>query len=314
MSTRSVSLSSMFSWVLDSFRLFGRNLGTLAGASALTLLAFIAMGLPLWIGMFSGLRGAAAAAPGALPFGGNMTAFFVSYGITVVLSLLLFPAITLGWFRLCRALDAGQPATATAVFGGFRDGWLRALLYALLGFLMFVVLAGVFYLGFRDAIGTYMQQAMAAQAAALAGAPPEPVLPSGSLVLGYLLFIAVMAVLQFAYLVGFGDVALADRGPVAALGRALSATLRNLHKLVAFGICMMIAGILAGLAFALVAAILMFLLSLLGPAVAMAGIFLLYLPILLVLYPLMFAFAYFAWRGLLGEEPAATPEVGGLVA
>ena len=58
----------------------------------------------------------------------------------------------------------------------------------------------------------------------------------------------------------------------------------------------------------------MFLLSLLGPAVAMAGIFLLYLPILLVLYPLMFAFAYFAWRGLLGEEPAAMPEVGGLVA
>jgi hypothetical protein len=143
MSARNVSFATMFSWIPDSFRLVGRGPGTLAASAALMFVGFVLISIPMWLGMGSAMRAAAAGTevPGVNPLAGNMTTFLVSYAITLLLSLLVFPPVSVGWFRIMRALDARQPTRATMLFDGFRDAWVRSVLLSLLGLAGLLVVA-----------------------------------------------------------------------------------------------------------------------------------------------------------------------------
>ncbi len=310
MSARNVSFSAMFSWIPDSFRLVGRGPGTLAASAALMIVGLVAISLPTWISMGSAMRAAAAggAVPGANPLAENMTAFLVSYAITLLLSLLVFPPLSVGWFRILRSLDAGQPARATMLFDGFRDAWLRSVLLSLLGLAGLFAVAIALGLALAGPLSDYIQAFTAAQAAILAGGQAQPVLPAGSLVLGYFLFILLMMVWQFACSIAIGEVALQGAGPVDALGRGLAATLRNVHKLLLFVLVLAVLGLVFAVIFALVIGAVIFALSLLGEAALMVGMVLLYVPMLLLMYPLVFAGMYLAWKSMLGEAPMASSE------
>ena len=104
MSVHSVSIGSMFGWVVDAFKLLRKSFLHLLSASVVTLLLVILMFVPMGIGMAvvmaSGISGGMA--NGGMAMAGNMTLFYTLYFVTIVLSLLLFPPLLVGWFRLCQ--------------------------------------------------------------------------------------------------------------------------------------------------------------------------------------------------------------------
>ena len=88
MSAQSVSIAAMFGWVVDSFKLFGKNFRSLMSASFLTLVLAILMMVPMGIVMAISMASMQSGdmPVGAMPMAGNMTLFITAYAITVVIS------------------------------------------------------------------------------------------------------------------------------------------------------------------------------------------------------------------------------------
>jgi hypothetical protein len=108
-------------------------------------------------------------------------------------------------------------------------------------------------------------------------------------------------------MIAFNEIALRPTGVIQALGNAFAGLLRNVHKLFVFGFCLFVAFILLVLVLGVVFGLIGAALSLLGPKSTMIGFFLLEIPFLLVLYPLMFAGAYCMWKSFLGDAPTQEP-------
>jgi hypothetical protein len=304
MSSRKLSLSAMFGWIPDSFRLVGRALPSFAGASALTILAGFAMMLPIWAFMGIKLMDPASGDFTGTPAAGQFGTILAAYAVMVVLYLFLFPPLMLGWARLCRRADGGGPASAFVIFSPYREpAWLRAVGLALACLLGFVLLLALFAAAFWTTVAQFAQ-AIAAQQ--LGGTPALPA-GLGALVLGYFLFLGLMVLLQWTQMVAANEVALRPTGVLQSLWLALSGLLRNVGKLLVFGFCLFVAFIVLCLALGLAIGLFSAALTLLGPKASMAGIVLIETPFLLVAYPLFFAAAYCMWKSLLGDEPTALP-------
>lgn len=310
MSAKSVSLSSMFGWVVDALKLFQKAPSTMIGAGGLTVLMVIVFCLPMWLYMvFVMMPGMASGAliAGGSPFGGHVGAFYGMYAATLLLSLGLFPPVLIGWFRICQGMDQGRTVPALELLAPYRDApaWFCGLRFALLAFLVYMLVMGlVIALFFWPMFGDL--QRMAANPAAGAGASSLPVGMLARIVLGYLVFIPVLLTLQFAYMLGFGEVSLARAGAVDALRRGFHGAARNLLKLFVFMFCMMVLMGFALLAVELVVILLAMLLSLISPWLGgLVGVIFI-VAIMLTVYPLMFAGAYFSWKGVLGDDSAAT--------
>lgn len=305
MSPRSISLSAMFGWIPDSFRLVGRALPSFAGASALTILAGFAMMLPMWAFMGINLMDPSGGGLAAMQAGGGIGRFLAAYAVMIVLYLTLFPPIVLGWARLCRSADAGGPVSAFEIFSAYRDGasWLRAIGLTFAFLLGFALLVALFAAAFWS---TVMQFAQVMAAQKLGGTPALPG-GLGALVLGYFLFLGLMVLLQWTQMVAANEVGLRPTGVLQSLWLALTGLLRNVGKLLVFGFCLFVALIVLGFVLAIVFGVFGAALTLLGPKASMVGILLLEIPFLLVCYPLFFAAAYCMWKSLLGDEPTALP-------
>lgn len=320
MASRSVEFSDMFGWIGGTFKLIGRDVGAFMGASVTSLVAYILFFLPMmgyaaWQAMTTG---GSALASAATPFAGGTT-FWILYALTILGSIVLLPPIMIGWFRLCRAVDSGQPARALDVLSPYRDpnAWGRALVTALLMLvlclLVFAVLAAVFWSSFQE----FLALVAAQQAATLAGTAIAPQAPPVGFFVGYFLFLAIIMVAQFAYMVAFAEVSLTPRSPVEAMRNAFAGVGRNALKLLLFMICVGIIAMLAMLVVGLVLALVIAALSMLGKAVMFVGILLIYIPFVLLLYPIMFASTYLVWKSMLGDSappPVPAPELGVLSA
>ena len=312
MQSRNVSLGEMFAWIPSTFRWFGRGTGTLLGASGIMLLAAIALFAPMYAVMFASMP-MGGAGPAANPLAGQLTLFWVLYAGTVIASMLLFPPMMAGWFRLARDVDTGASVASTQILGPYRDPalWMRMVAYALLALLVYVIVGALFVAAFYRPVTAFMAQTQLQQAAIAAGqAPPAPDFPF-VLVPAYFLFLGTMVVMQFAYMVGFAEASLRPTPAATALRAAFSGVLRNLHKLlmlmlvlaVAMVVVMMVVGLVLGLA--------MMVLSMISPVLGMIAMLALYVPVLLVMYPLMFGGHYFMWKDMLG---GAAPDPGGVEA
>lgn len=311
MSVQSVSLNTMFGWIVDSFKALKNNFASLTGASAITLVLGFLMFLPMWAVMFANIkqRMADGGMPvGGLPMSGDLTLFYSMYGVTIVVGLLVFPPMLVGWFRLCQDIDQGRPIRALDILNGYKDRelWMRSVSFALLAFVMYIAVFALFGLVFWGVISDFMQQAAAQQAAAISGAQYAPSFPLGFF-LAYFCFLGVALVLNFIYMLGFGEIALRTTPVFEALQLALLGVLKNLLKLIVFlFLTFSIAGI-ALVIFAIVLGLLVAVLSLIHPAIGIIIAVLIYIPFLLCLYPLMFAGSYFLWKSVLGgnlPEPA----------
>ena len=311
MAVQSVGVGPMFGWVFDAFRTVKRNFGAMIGASAVMLGVFMLMLLPMWLLVFSMVRrnGAAGLAGGALPMAGDMGMFIGVYGFTILASLLLFPPLMAGWFRLARDADHGGAISAFDVLKPYRDGelWFRGLRFALLAFVLYMAVVAVLFLVFHGSISAFMQQVIAQQAATLAGTtPPPPSFPAG-VVLAYFAFLLIGMLLQFVYLVGFAEVSLRKTPALEAMRLAMLATLKNALKLLLFAFVTFSA---IGAIFFVVILVLVLLgavLALINPALAAIVAIAFYIPFLLCIYPLMFVGGYFAWKDMLNDGSAANP-------
>jgi hypothetical protein len=308
MVSRSVGLGAMFGWVLDALRFLGKRPGTAIGAAAISIVFGFLIAVPVYVAMYLAMRGHAgglagmATGAGALAMPGLLAQMGVGYALTLLLALVLHPPLTAGWIRLCAAIDAGRPASAFDLFAPFREPgtWLRTVLYALLAAVAFVVAVGLLLLLFRDVFLGMFQMF----AASFTGGTPE--LPQG-LFLAYLVSGLVLFALEFVFLVGMGEVAMRDTRPVAAFAGACSAVGRNLHKLVVFAIGLAFVGLVVGLVLGLLFAVVAGVLIALSPGTANVLVLVLEIPIMLVLYPVVYAGMYYVWRSMLGGDAVPAP-------
>ena len=314
MYVQSVSIGSMFGWIGDTFTLFKQHLSGFLVAAGVTLLLFVLIFLPMWLVMLAampGPLGAGGTAGGGLPMAGHLGWFYSMYGFSIVLSLALFPPLLIGWFRLCRDLDQGTPVSGMNILKPYRDRplWLRSLGFALLAFVIYVAVLALCVLAFWAPIAALMQQAALQQAAALTGATPVPPAFSAGLVLGYFTILAVAVLFQFFYMLGFAEISLRPTTVAEAMKQAATGVLKNALKLLVFLVgsffLLVIVFLIIGLILGLLAAVL----AMISPKLMMVGIFLLYVPIALCMYPLMFAGHYFVWKSVLGGGPEPLPEI-----
>lgn len=307
MSVQNVGIASMFGWVANSFSLFRKNAGSLMSASAITLVLGILICIPMWLVMMGSMKNAGMAANG-MPMPPDMSLFYVVYSITMLVGLLLFPPLLIGWFRLCQSMDQGNSAGALEVLAPYRDIplWLRSIRFALLALLIYVAIFGLFALAFSGSINEMMQQSQAQQLAMMSGTtPPPPVFPVGFFI-GYFLFIGIAMFLQFVYMVGFTEVSLRPTPASQALKLAAAGVFKNALQLIVFLFCMFAAAGIVMMVVVLILAMVVGLLSMISPIIGGLVALAIYIPVLLAMYPLMFAGHYFVWKSMLGTT---TPEI-----
>jgi hypothetical protein len=305
MDARSVGLGPMFGWIPATFRLVSRNVGAMLVATVITLVLGLLLALPMLLVMFKSMP--ALGSPGVPVAPPDLGLFWTMYGVTVVVALLLGPPLLAGWFRLCEAADRGAAPAGSTVLSAYRDGgtWMRLVLFALLGALLYLAVFGLAFLLFRGAF----TEIAAMQAAQLAGAPPQAPSPAllGQILLMYAVMMPLMFLLQFVYMVGLAEISLRSTGPVQAFIGALVAVSRNVLKLLLLMLCVgMVAGMVVGIV-AIVFVVLAAVLALLSPVLMAVVVGVLYIALLLAVYPLMFTGNYYAWKDLLGEGGSAPP-------
>jgi hypothetical protein len=312
MRARSIPFASMFSWVPATFRLVGRNAGALVAAGMLTFLLALAWMAPMAIVMFQTMP--PLGSPG-VPQPQDMTAFWIAYAITIVLGMLLFPPLLAGWFRLCANADRGVAVSGLDVLAAYRDreAWGRLVRFALIGMLSYAAVFGLAYLAFHGVFAELFAMQAAQQVALATGTAPPVPSPAviGQIFLMYALMMPVMFVLQFVYMVGFAEVSLRPTPAVSAFVEAGGGVLRNLLKLLLFLMAIGMVAMFAMLLVAMVIGILVAVFSLLNQVLAFVVVGLAYLCLLLLIYPLMFAFHYYLWKDMLGGDEAPA---GGAVA
>jgi hypothetical protein len=313
MSVQSVSIGSMFGWIGDTFRLFKRNFSGLLAASGVTLAVFVAIFLPMWLVMLATLPGImtpGAAPGGGLPMAGDLGLFYAMYGFSILLSLALFPPLLVGWFRLCRDLDQGTPVRGLDILKPYRDRplWFRSLRFALLAFVIYLAIIALCVLAFWTPIAAFMQQAALQQAATLAGTTPAPPAFPAGLVLGYFTILAVAVLFQFFYMLGFAEISLRPATVADAMKQSAVGVGKNALKLLVFLVGAALGLLVVFLVVALAVTVLAMLLAMISAKLMMVAIFLLYVPIALCMYPLMFAGHYFVWKSVLGGVAPPAPE------
>lgn len=306
MSAQSVSIAAMFGWVVDSFKLFGKNFRSLMSASFLTLvlavLMMVPMGIVVAISMASMQSGGVPV--GAMPMAGNMTLFITVYAITVAMSLLMFPPILVGWLRLCQNLDHKNAVSGFDILKPYKDKqlWLRSIGFALLAMVIYLAVLGLFVLAFSGVISEFTQQVQAQQLAALSGsAPPPPSFPLGFL-LAYFGFLGVAIFLQFVYMLGFSEISLRPTAPIQAMKQAAIGVLKNAFKLILFLICTTIIFYIALSIIGLILGLIVVVFSFIHPAAGAIVAAALFFPFLLCIYPPMFAGHYFMWKSIMGAH------------
>ena len=228
-------------------------------------------------------------------------------GLTTLASIFMYPLLIGGVLRVIDASEKGLPTHATAVFDTFKPGHGAGRLIGF-GVLLTVLYIGAFValiamLGV-DFFSWYAQVISMAMQTPPATPADVPAMPDG---LGTVMAFGVLVGLFFGgvYTIGFGQVALANRGIGESLADGAKGTLKNVLPIVVAAIIVMLGFIAIIIAFTLVAMLLALIGSLLHPSVAMILLAPLYIAFLLVLYVVMFGAMYYMWRDVAGDGVAA---------
>ncbi len=304
MQARSVSLGAMFAWIPATFTWFGRQPATLLGASGILLLVFIAVFAPMYAVMFASMPAAMAMGnPSVNPMAGQSTLFWVLYAASIVVSMIVLPPVVAGWFRLARDVDAGVDVSAKQVLKPYRDRalWGRSIAFGLLAMLIYLAVMALFFAALYQPLSGFMAQVALQQAAVAAGQPPpSPDFPF-VLIPAYFLFLGTMLLMQFVYFLGFAEVALRPTSALAALRLAFAGVLRNLLKLALLMLVLSMGMMVVMMVVVLVMVLVMMVLMMIHPWLGVIGMLALYVPVILVMYPLMFGGNYFVWKDMFGE-------------
>lgn len=315
MPIKRVSVGDMFGWIGSSFRMVFGNPGTMFGAGFLMLVAVVLMMLPGMLVISPWM--AMAPTTGAVPdMSQLLPRLGIFYGLILILNLVLMPPLIIGWMRLMRGVDMQQGPGPTTIFHSFSDtpAWLAGIRLSLLTIVLGVVLVVAFVALFWSSGSAFFAQVAQAQAAQSAGLPaPAGGFPTG-LVIGYFLFLLAAGFLQFAYFLAMTELALRGGSASAALSAGLRAVLVNLLGLLLWVLILAVLGFVVALLLGLLLGLVMAALAAISPNLMMVGMIALYVPFLLLMYPLMHAGTYAAWKDMLGGDSASSTAQGEVAA
>ena len=302
MEIRKASVSDMFGWLIGSFKLVGKHWGTfllasLVSLAAIFLLAFVA-------GLVIGLSAAGAAMGDIESIDWQKIAML--YAAILLVALILVPPFIAGWFVLTGKLADGHSASVGDLFAGYGDGalWKKLIAFGFIGAVLNIAVQGGYILvcmalgvGSED-IGQFMNAQMSNDPEAMTGL-------SAGFWLAYAGIILIGSLLQTAFMLGFCQAALTPASAVDAVKDGIAATLKNLGSLLLFMLIMLVVVLAAALVMGLVAGLLIAALSMLNSNIALAIGAVIYLLLILFIYPLMFSFQYLFWRDVLGTGAKA---------
>lgn len=291
MTTRAMGPGAGLRWLKQAVNLGSHNPKAVFGAAALFLMAALIPTI-LQLILQSGLGMTSEGLVNAL---GVFSLFYL---------LLVTPPLVMGFIRVIDATETGTATRASAIFDTFwRGDSLRGiglfLLIIILVLAVFGILVVAYGIDFFRQIGEVLVALEAAEPGVIPVLPPLPD--------GFGTFLALVVVLgtfiNGVYAIGFGQVALAGRSIIGALGDGIVGALKNALPLLVLLLISLVVGIVLLLLLALLITLLAFIGGLVHPALATALQVPISLGAMLVLYVIGYGVMYFMWRDVCGEAP-----------
>ncbi len=314
MEIRKASISDMFGWLIDSFKLVGKHWGTFLLASLFSLLVIFAFVLIVVLALVMFGDPVALAVASQQP---DMRMMGVIYGCMALFAILLMPPFMAGWFKLCHNLDSGQKASATDIFSMYpvRGIWIKLIQYSVIYMVLYIAVHAV-YVGLCVMLGVGLDDFKTLLL-------PDPAADSMSALnlgtdfwIAYFGLVLLGTVLQCMFMLGFTQAALTEADAIDSLKDGFAATMKNLGNLLLFTLITLLAALVSIFVIALVAGLLIAALGMINSNLALAVGMAIYLLLILFIYPLMFSFQYLFWRDVLGgnsETPAGDAPVSELM-
>jgi hypothetical protein len=292
MSVKTVSLGAPYRWLGESVALCRAHPRVIFGAAfLLTLVALLPSLLQLLL--------ETALKP-------SITTLWILQGLFTIITLVVFPPIIGGFYRMAHALHEGRPSNAMDLLAVFQDSVATRQL--IVTNLIFVLLSIVLVLGLAYAFGGQdLIEFLRAMSALQPGARELPALPDGLLPLLSALMILIMVIMTAQGLAN-AQVALSGSLPFAAVGAGFGLALRNIGSFLLFYLPVAVVAFVLVLVAVLVAALVGMMLSVISPLLAAALFVPLSLVLVVLLYALMFTFFYFAWRDTLCSVATVQPD------
>lgn len=228
-------------------------------------------------------------------------ALFVSImAISMLVGLLVVPLYA-GYLQVIDAAERGLPARATGIFDPYRQGdALRLIGFGVALAVIYLLLMGIIVLAAGRGIVDWYMQVLASQTS---HATP-PGLPPGFGIAMALLSVMGLYMMGF-YSVGLGQVALARRSVLDALGDGFLGALKNLLPLLVLAACLVVAWIAVMIALIIVVLVFTLVGMLVGKWLVFAVIIPVYIAMVLVVFAVMFGVMYYLWRDVCGDDAAS---------
>ena len=297
MSTRAMGPMAGFRWLMNAINLGRNNPKAVFGAAALSMVLMLVPSLLTVPLQMTGTQSA-----------GRMA---VVIAISMLFGLLLAPLYG-GLMSIIDAAERGRPAKATDVFAPYRAGGgaVRMIGFALGMLVVYAAIVAIVLGVVGTGIIHWYTEVLAAQAAK---STTMPALPAGfgtAVALFAVFWLLVMGV----YAVGFGQVALAGRSPLAALKDGFVGSIKNLLPLLMLVVGLFVAWIAVALAVIVLVGIAALLAKLVGAWVLFVVAVPVYIALILALYVVMFGVMYFMWRDICGGSDMSAETVGAMAA
>jgi hypothetical protein len=219
--------------------------------------------------------------------------------LSLVLAL-LGPILFAGVVYAAREVDRGRAVSPAYLLQGLRDGKAVRLLAMLLPQLIAILVMALLLVVMIG--GEQMQHIVKVMEQMQTNPDPKLAesLPAGRMFAWLVLVVVVGVVAGFFTFVAIPDVMFTQRGAFEAMGLSFRSCLRNLGALVVMFVLLLIAMVAISIAVNLIVIVLAWAVG------QQAAVFAGQLLLMAVVVPVMGGLVYYAWRQMLGENPAAT--------
>lgn len=306
MQIKKVRLSDMFAWLIASFRMVGNNPGRFMLASFLSLLVVFALVFILVMALLGTAGLSSFAQAGQQP---DVKTLLYIYAGALVFGVLLMPPFVAGWFKLCHNLKTGQTASAFDIFSVYESSarWVKLIQFSAISMVLYIALHAV-YLGVCVALGVGTDGFKTMLVPDPAADPLAMLNLGAGFWIAYIGLILFGTILQSMFMLGFTQASLTDDSAIDSIKAGINGMLKNLPVFLAFMLLALVGMIIVLVIVALLAGLVIALLTFVHQSLGLIVGGILYLLLILFIYPLMFSFQYLFWEGILGNETTPNTE------
>lgn len=238
----------------------------------------------------------------------DLKVLILSVAISILAGVLMVPLVC-AYLRIVHHTETGQRARALDLFEPFRRGGGagRMILFGLLLMGLYVALFALAVVVAGQGVIEWVQQIEAARAASRPNSVQA--MPNGLGLLIILLFV-VFLFMAGVYALGLGQVAIANRSPMAALRDGMAGSVRNVVPIFLLLVIATVAGLMGALVFGLLVGLVALVGALIAPWLALVLVAPFYLGLMLALYVVMMGTMYALWRDVYGQDASTTAVAG----